>query len=68
MCNCVLCAQWLSEPKKAMSTALAQAAWDDADISYADKLLKIGADPNFKAPWHKDKVSSPALFCACGCA
>ena len=51
-----------------MSTALAQAAWDDADISYADKLLKIGADPNFKAPWHKDKVFSPALFCACGCA
>ena len=27
------------------------AAWDDADISYAEKLLKIGADANYKAPF-----------------
>jgi hypothetical protein len=38
-------------------------AWDDAEPSYADKLLKIGADPNYKAPWHRDKV----CLCVCVC-
>jgi len=46
-----------------MNNALAQVAWDDAEPSYADKLLKIGADPNYKAPWHRDKV----CLCVCVC-
>lgn len=57
---------WQSEPKKAMNTALVQAAWDDADLTYAEKLLKIGADPNYKAPFLKDKESALHLAAAHG--
>jgi len=48
---------WMKEPKKAMNTALLQVAWDNADLSYAEKLLKIGADPNYKPSFLRGKES-----------
>jgi len=47
--------QWQREPKKAMNNALVMAVWDNAEVEFASKLLKIGADPNYKAPYFRDK-------------
>ena len=58
--------QWMTEPKKAMNTALVQAAWDDADVEYADKLLKVGADPNYKAGFLRHQESALHLAASNG--
>lgn len=42
------------------------AAWDDADVAYAEKLLKIGADPNYKAPFLVSSRIAPSSMAALG--
>jgi len=30
-------------------------AWDNAEVEYADKLLKIGADPNYRPAFFRNQ-------------
>jgi len=41
---------WAENPKLAMSKTLWNAAEDNATVEPVEKLLKIGADPNFQDP------------------
>ncbi|EKX32695.1 hypothetical protein GUITHDRAFT_121135 [Guillardia theta CCMP2712] len=48
---------WEKDPKAAMGLSLIEVAKDGADPSYAEKLLRIGADPNYPCPY-KEKYSA----------
>lgn len=41
---------WERDPKKAMSLTLLNLAEDSGPVSQAQKLMRIGADPNFQHP------------------